>query len=97
MRKELGEGQQEQNEPQDGEPNSPKNPRDPKDRRDGQAESDEAGAGNPQRNNVPAWAAQLPPQIRDALVRGDFEQIPPEYREVVERFIQWLLTQESPK
>lgn len=32
----------------------------------------------------------LPPQIRDAWVRGDFDKIPPEYRELIERYLIWL-------
>jgi len=32
----------------------------------------------------------LPPQVRDAYARGDFEKIPPQYRELIQRYLEWL-------
>ena len=96
QRKELGEGQEKEtgSEPKDGEQETGgKSPEDPADRPNpsDQAEPD---PGDPRRPNVPAWITSLPPQVRDALVRGDFERVPPEYRERVQEFIRWMLTRE---
>jgi hypothetical protein len=90
MRKDLGEGQEEKNEPQNGEEESPKKPRDPQDRRDGQKDPPEGETGDPQTNNAPIWEVDLPPQIRDAFIRGDFERIPEQYRKLVPMYLKWL-------
>ena len=37
----------------------------------------------------------LPPQWRDAYVRGDFEKIPAEYRELIERYLMWIQKEAS--
>lgn len=89
MRKELGEGQKQENEPQDGSKSQPRNPRDPNDRRDGRPEDPETDPGT-RPPNTPAWNADLPAQVRDAESRGDFERIPEQYRERVLEYIRWL-------
>jgi len=89
MRKELGEGQKEEDQPKDGEKSEPRNPRDPQDRRDGQPEDPETDPGT-RRPNVPAWMATLPAQVRDALQRGNYEVIPERYREKIQEYVKWL-------
>ncbi len=92
MRKELSEGQK----PEEGQKEDnrdPKDPRNPRDERGGASE-DEPGQGPPPENALPAWAVSLPPQIRDAVIRGDFEMVPNEYRDLVRRYHLWLLEQE---
>lgn len=42
---------------------------------------------------MPAWVATLPAVVRDAIVRGDFEQIPPQYRTVIREYLRWLQTE----
>lgn len=34
--------------------------------------------------------ASLPAQVRDAIVRGDFERIPPQYRAKIQEYVNWL-------
>lgn len=94
MQKELGEGStQEEDDPKNGEKKEPHSPRDPNDPR--HTSPDDPEAGNSTRPpSVPAWFARLPAQIRDMLVRGDFEQVPAEYRERIQEFLHWLMTQE---
>ena len=41
--------------------------------------------------------ASLPAQVRDAIVRGDFEQIPPQYRAKIQEYIKWLQAEEGRK
>lgn len=42
------------------------------------------------KDSTPAWVVSLPPQLKDAWVRGDFERIPPEYRELIQRYLMAL-------
>ena len=93
MRKELSEGQKPTEGSEKEEGRDPKQPRDPKSEMSGKPE-DEAGESGSQKNALPAWAVSLPPQLRDAVIRGDFEMVPVEYRELVQRYHQWLLEQE---
>jgi hypothetical protein len=93
MRKELSEGEKPEEGPQEGE-REPKEPRDPNERSETEPE-DEGEPGAAQQNALPAWAVSLPPQVRDALIRGDFEMVPAEYRELVRRYHRWLLEQEE--
>lgn len=92
MRKQLDEleskrSDQPQPEPQDGE-KSPQNPRDPEQR--AQGEPGEGGGQGQPKDNTPTWIVNLPPQVRDAYARGDFEKIPPQYRELIQRYLEWL-------
>jgi len=41
--------------------------------------------------------ASLPAQVRDAIVRGDFEQIPPQYRAKIQEYVKWLQAEEARK
>ena len=51
----------------------------------------EGGADQPKRpDNVPAWVAMLPPEIRDALSGGEAEKIPARYRHLIQRYNLWL-------
>ena len=90
MRKDLGEGQEEKNEPQNGEEESPKKPRDPQDKPDGQKDPPEGETDDPQPNRGDIWEVDLPPHIRDAFIRGDFESLPEQYRALVPRYLKWL-------
>jgi hypothetical protein len=74
-------------------PEGGKDPRDPKDRRTGESPEDEAEAGRARDPNVPAWATSLPPEIRDAYSGGNAENIPPQYRDLVRRYVLWLARQ----
>ena len=93
MRKELSETQKPEEGAEKEDNRQPKEPRDPEDRANARPE-DEAGEGGPQKNAMPAWAVSLPPQLRDAVIRGDLEMVPPEYRDLVRRYHRWLLEQE---
>lgn len=93
MRKELGEGQTEE-EPEGG--RDPKEPRDPQDRSEDGREQPDGATGDGRRNDVPPWMASLPEQVRDSFVRGDFENVPAAYRELIQRYIRWLRSEEGP-
>ena len=58
--------------------------------REQDGEREGPGSGAPREDRAPAWVVSLPPQWRDAYVRGDFEKIPAEYRELIERYLLWL-------
>lgn len=95
MRKDLGEGQKEENEPgSEGEPKPGDDPKNPGDEPDGNTDPADPKAGEASRSNQPAWMAKLPAQLRDAIVRGDYESVPPQYRPQVVRYIRWLQMQE---
>jgi len=93
MGKELSEGQKPETGSEKEDNREPKEPRNPEDRTNARPE-DEAGEGGPQKSALPAWAVSLPPQLRDAVIRGDLEMVPSEYRELVRRYHLWLLEQE---
>lgn len=90
IRKQLDEMRQkaEQEKNEQNQKDEPKEPRDPNDRTN--AKKDPPGAGDSRQNDVPPWMVSLPPQLRDAWVRGDFEKVPPEYKELIERYLIWL-------
>ncbi|MFV1959351.1 MAG: hypothetical protein ACC662_08050, partial [Planctomycetota bacterium] len=46
--------------------------------------------GEGRKDGAPVWVVGLPPQWRDAYVRGDFEKIPPQYRDLIEKYLIWL-------
>lgn len=66
----------------------PDGPRDPEQRTADDPKGREGGAGDPP--GGPAWMVNLPPQIRDAIGRGDFEKVPPEYRDLIRRYLESL-------
>ncbi len=72
--------------PEDGRPD---HPRDPKDRDPAQPKPPGSGEPPP-KDDRPVWDPKLPPQIRDAYVRGAMEKIPPEYQELIKEYLQWL-------
>ena len=84
-------GEQEKPEPENGaEGEQPRSPRDPRDPRT--AQPDDPGSVGPSRDgNLPPWVANLPPQLRDSVVSGRYESVPPEFRELVKRYHQRLL------
>ncbi len=89
MRKQLDEmksRRDEQKQPKDGEQKKPLGPRDPEQRTSTRPEDEEA-SGSKRPDNAPAWAAFLPPQIRDSFVRGDFDKIPPRYVNLIRRYL----------
>ena len=46
--------------------------------------------GSKRDDNVPAWMAALPPEIRDAMAGGRAEDIPSRYRHLIKRYHLWL-------
>ncbi len=83
---ERQEKQGQKKDPKDG----AERPRDPKDRGEGKRDPDKPEQNDPQDDGKDAWAAALPPQIRDAVQNGDFNKIPAKYRSLVERYLKWL-------
>ena len=57
---------------------------------DGGKPKDSTNAGDPQRTDVPAWVAALPPEVRDALAGGRAEDIPERYRGLIRAYTLWL-------
>ncbi len=84
-RKELGE-KNEQNDPKDGD-----KPKDPAKRVPKGGKPDASKVDQAQRkDNVPPWAATLPPEIRDALAGGRAEDVPAKYRPLIKKYHLWL-------
>ncbi len=78
-------------EPKTGEKDEPKpSERDPKSR-DGDKPPADAERDRPKDDDTPAWAAELPPEVRRSAVNADLEKVPPEYREKLIRYQKWLL------
>lgn len=46
--------------------------------------------GSKRDDNVPAWMAALPPEIRDAMAGGRAEDVPAKYRHLIKRYHLWL-------
>jgi len=46
--------------------------------------------GSKREDNVPAWMAALPPEIRDAMAGGRAEDVPARYRHLIKRYHLWL-------
>jgi hypothetical protein len=54
-------------------------------------------AGEPKASDgVPAWLADLPPEVRRRIVDGDFESVPERYRDLMRRYQRWLAEQSKP-
>jgi len=88
IRKKLDETSGKQK-PKDGQDKKPRRPRDPNQRSKDQP-SAKTGKGEDRKDGTPSWVVALPPQWRDAYVRGDFEKIPPQYRDLIEKYLIWL-------
>jgi hypothetical protein len=88
MQKELTEAQGEQGKEKNDQ--KPEGRRDPNDPQSAEKDDPKRTAEEAARQNVPAWFASLPAQVRDALDRGDFESVPAAYRELVQRYVLWL-------
>jgi hypothetical protein len=67
-----------------------KEPNDPASRGESAPEDPAAGGTTPRGSELPPWAPLLPPEIRDSWSRGEFERIPPAYREIIERYTRRL-------
>lgn len=82
---------EEQN-PQQGEPKSgEKSPTDPARNMPKGDKTDDPNIEQPKRqDNIPAWAASLPPEVRDALAGGRAEDVPARYRHLIRRYHLWL-------
>lgn len=77
--------------PEAADGDSPRDPRRPEDRPGETRPDTPPSSEEVQRLEAQGWFARLPPTLRDAFVRGDFERIPAEYRGVLERVRRWLL------
>jgi hypothetical protein len=79
---------------EDGKPETARGDEDPKpEDRDGDPPPDDAGPADPLKNPVPAWLAELPPEVQRRFVSGDFENVPAAYRKLVERYQKWVSEQ----
>ncbi|MHC5011664.1 MAG: hypothetical protein ACYTG6_12080 [Planctomycetota bacterium] len=76
------------------EQNEPTGRRDPNDPESRTSPEPEEQAPTSRDESLPAWFISLPPQLRDSIIRGDFENVPVEYRERVQNFLKWLRKQE---
>jgi hypothetical protein len=89
-RKQLTEEQkkaQGNSEPESGE----RSPKDPANRtRDGKPGEAQTDPETARPDDVPAWVAALPPEIRDALAGGQAERIPARYRHLIRKYNLYL-------
>ena len=60
-------------------PQDPQDPKRPQDKTDKNEQKDPDG-----------WAVGLPPKIREAVANGNLNDVPPEYRELLERYYRKL-------
>lgn len=85
---------EQQNTSQGDPKNGEKSPTDPAKQmpKGGQPEDPETNPAE-RRDNIPAWAASLPPEVRDALAGGRAEDVPARYRHLIRRYHLWLQKQ----
>jgi hypothetical protein len=95
-RKQLDQ-QQDTSAKKNGQPRSgQKSPQDPARRMPKGSKTDEPKQdGGKRKDDVPAWAASLPPELRDAIAGGRGVEIPQQYKKLIERYLHWLQTRGS--
>ena len=52
--------------------------------------------GSKRPDDVPAWMAALPPEIRDAIAGGRAEDIPAKHRHLIKAYHLWLQKNKKP-
>lgn len=77
-----------QDEPEGGNPQNHDQPD-----RTGQRDPD-GGTPPPERDGE-AWRVRLPAELRDAAANGQWDRVPPRYRDLVERYYRWLQEQRA--
>ncbi len=85
-RKKLGEKKPGGKDPKEG----GKSPKDPAKRMPNGKPNPDKVEQPKREDNVPAWMAALPPEIRDAMAGGRAEDIPPKYRHLIKAYHLWL-------
>lgn len=87
-RKEMGE----QPDPKDGRKSPEKDPSDANPK-PGEQPPPEAEKGRPPPDAPPAWWTSLPDSVRQAIVSGRTEDVPPRYRSRIQAYRKWLAEQ----
>lgn len=78
----------EQDQPQEGDPQGRNEP-------GGTGRRDPDGGTPPNERDGDAWKVRLPAELRDAAANGQWDRVPPRYRDLVERYYRWLQEQRA--
>jgi hypothetical protein len=87
----------EQPTPEETASTEPKGGRDSRDPKSGGGRvdpKDDPEGGEAKRTDAPPWIASLPPEIREAIQNQEFEKVPARFRDLIERYMTWLHSQE---